>query len=189
MRFLARVPLLLVLACGGELPGPTYVQQRGSALASVPYPPPPARVEFVPSRPVSGAVWIDGEWAFRGRRWSWRPGRWVVPPAGARFSPWTMVRADDGTIYYAPGAWRDAKDQDAPEPQALSSAKPSPGGVVNAEGERENTGLVNSPGVRGASPSASAPPPSSSSPPPATESGAPDSGGSSAANPDGGVGP
>jgi hypothetical protein len=87
-------------------------------------------------------VWIDGEWLWRGRRWSWRQGRWVAPPNAARFSPWATVRGDDGTIYYASGVWRDAKDQNAPEPQPLATAKPSSGEVVNAEGETENTGQI-----------------------------------------------
>jgi hypothetical protein len=162
MRFIARASLLVVLACGGGLPVPSYVQQRASALAPVSYPPPPARVEFVPNQPARDAVWIDGEWVWRGRRWSWRQGRWVTPPTAARFSPWAMVRGDDGTIYYASGVWRDAKDLDVAEPQALSTAKPNSGEVVNPEGERENTGQVVRQGVHDAPPSASGPAPSSS---------------------------
>jgi hypothetical protein len=189
MRLLARVPLLLVLACGGQLPVPTYIQQRSSSLAPVRYPPPPARVEFVPNQPVSEAVWLDGEWVWRGRRWAWRPGRWVVPPNGVRFSPWTLVRGDDGTIYYASGAWRDAKDQDVSEPPAISIAKPSLGEVVNPEGERENTGLIIGSGRRGAPAAVSAPAASATSSPPTAESGASDSGASSGENPDGGIGP
>ena len=60
-------------------------KQPTSALARVPYPPPPARVESVPPRPSTKATWIDGEWTWRGKRWLWVRGRWVEPPKGAVF--------------------------------------------------------------------------------------------------------
>jgi hypothetical protein len=189
MRLLARITLVVFLACGGDLPAPSYVQQQASALTSVRYPPPPARVEFVPDQPVSGAVWIDGEWVWRGRRWAWRQGRWVAPPSGARFSPWTMVRGDDGTIFYASGAWRDAKGQDVPEPAPVATARPSSGGVVNPEGETENTSQILRSRANGA-PRSVSPLGSSATPPPsAPEHPAWDSGVSSDANSDGGTGP
>ncbi len=140
MRAIVGASVVAALACGGGLPVPPYAAQPQAALAPVPYPPPPARVELVPARPLGGALWIDGEWAWRGRRWSWRPGRWVVAPKGGRFSPWTLVRGDDGTPYFASGAWRDAKGQALPEPAPLAVATPTPGAVVNPEGEREVTG-------------------------------------------------
>ncbi len=62
-----------------------------------------------------------------------------MPPSDSRFAPWTMVRGDDGTIYYASGVWRDAKDHDVAEPKALSTGVSSAGEIVNPEGERENT--------------------------------------------------
>jgi hypothetical protein len=150
MRLLVRASVAIMVACGGGLPIPIYTQQRPDALALVPYPPPPARAEFVPNRPANDTVWIDGEWVWRRRRWAWRPGRWVVPPSGGRFSPWVMVRADDGAVYYASGAWRDAKDQEIADPQPLATGRSSAGEVVNAEGERENTGQTVRAGVRDA---------------------------------------
>ncbi|MDP9034430.1 MAG: hypothetical protein M3O50_06455, partial [Myxococcota bacterium] len=140
MRSLMRASLAGALACGGSLPVPPYARQSESALTPVGYPPPPARVEFLPARPSKQSVWVDGEWAWRGRRWSWRPGRWVVPPEGARFSPWVLVRGEDGALYFASGAWRDAKGGALREPAALAVAKPTTGAVVNPEGEREVTG-------------------------------------------------
>lgn len=132
-------PTLLVAlayACGApRLPAPPYVRQPTNALAEVPYPPPPARVERVPEPPGGAAVWIDGEWSWQGRRWAWKRGRWVVPPPGAAFAPWTAVRDASGTLYFAPGTWRDAKGAEVPEPEPAAHAKPSRGGVVNAEGE------------------------------------------------------
>ncbi|MBV9947978.1 MAG: hypothetical protein JOZ69_14080, partial [Myxococcales bacterium] len=137
------VPTALA-ACGGSLPVPEYVAQPSSALAPVDYPPPPALVEFVPERPgpggAGGAVWVDGEWIWQGRRFAWRAGRWIVPPPGSAYSPWAIVRGEDGTVYMAPGAWRDAAGRELPEPAPLATARTNPGSVVNAEGEREDVG-------------------------------------------------
>jgi len=128
--------LLATTACGaGALPGPSYVAQPTSALVAVPYPPPPARVESVPPRPRSTAAWIDGEWSWRRRRWLWVSGRWVEPPRGARYAPWTLVRAADGTLYEAPGAWRDARGGEVAPPAPLAQASVSDAAVVDANGE------------------------------------------------------
>ena len=132
--------VFLLIACVGRLPRPAYVEQPTAALAVVGYPPPPARVEFVPARPVGGAVWIDGEWAWQGRRWAWRIGRWVVPPNHARFAPWTLARGADGTLYYAAGTWRDDRHQEIAEPAPLATAKPNISDVVDPSGELERTG-------------------------------------------------
>jgi hypothetical protein len=140
MRWYAHASLAIFGACASRLPHPPYAPQPADALEMVGYPPPPARVEFVPLRPAAGAVWIDGEWSWQGRRWAWRIGRWVDPPAGARFSPWTMVRGDDGTTYYAPGVWRDEHGAELAEPAALVAARPNLSDVVDPEGELETTG-------------------------------------------------
>src|SRR5208283_2498866 len=92
-----------------------------------------------PNRPANDTVWIDGEWVWQRPRWAWRSGRWVVPPKGARFSPWVMVRAEDGAIYCAPGTWRDAEGREIADPQALATGTSGAGEVVNPEGQREKT--------------------------------------------------
>jgi hypothetical protein len=140
MRWLAFSALIGIVACVGRLPRPTYSPQTTAALEPVTYPPPPARVEFVPALPVKGAVWIDGEWTWQGRRWAWRVGRWVVPPPNARFAPWTTVRSDDGTIYFAPGIWVDAKHQPTTEPTAVATGQPTIADVVDPEGTLQHTG-------------------------------------------------
>jgi WXXGXW repeat (2 copies) len=140
MQWYAPASLAIFAACVGRLPHPPYAKQPTSALETVGYPPPPARVEFVPLSPARGAVWIDGEWAWQGRRWAWRIGRWVEPPPGARYSPWTVVRGEDGTTYYAAGTWRDADGGDLAEPAALVAARPNLSDVVDPEGELETTG-------------------------------------------------
>ena len=140
MRWYVHAAVAILAACAGRLPHPPYAPQPTEALEVVGYPPPPARVEFVPPQPAAGAVWIDGEWVWQGRRWAWRIGRWIDPPAGARFSPWTLVRGDDGTTYYAPGVWRDAKGAELAEPATLVAARPNLSDVVDPEGELETTG-------------------------------------------------
>jgi hypothetical protein len=66
----------------------------------------------------------------------------VVSPAGARFSPWTTVRSDDGTVYYAGGVWRDAQSRKVADPAALATAKATSGEVDDPEGQPETTGHV-----------------------------------------------
>ena len=124
-------------ACGvSRLPAPAYVAHPTSALVEVPYPPPPARVEYVPERPKDGnMVWLDGEWTWRGRRWGWKAGRWVVPPADAKFSPWTDVRDDRGTLSAAEGAGRDSKGVPLADPAPFTLAKTTAGTLVSADGE------------------------------------------------------
>jgi len=129
----------LVLACGAsKLPAPSYTSHPTSALVEVPYPPPPARVEWVPPRPKGDVVvWIDGEWTWRGRRWAWRAGRWVVPPANASFAPWTSVRDGLGSFHVAQGVWRDPQGNEVAAPKALALGMPSAGPITNPEGEEE----------------------------------------------------
>jgi hypothetical protein len=113
----AAAATMVALACSpARLPEPTFVQQPTSALVQVPYPPPPARPETLPAQPTPDAVWIDGEWVWQVRRYSWKAGRWIVPPAGASFSPWTATRGRDGTLYLAAGTWRDAQGVEVEEP-------------------------------------------------------------------------
>lgn len=129
--------LAALVACGmSKLPKPSYVGHPTSALVEVPYPPPPARVEFVPDAPKSDtAVWLDGEWTWRGRRWGWKAGRWVEPPKDAKYSPWTQVRDPRGTLYVAEGVWRDAKGNPLDDPKPLVTARSQAGGLVTPEGE------------------------------------------------------
>jgi hypothetical protein len=145
MALVARGCLIFLLGCAGDLPGPPYVPQPTAALVPVQYPPPPARVEFVPPRPAGASVWVDGEWVWMSRRWSWHSGRWVVPPPEARFSPWAAVWAADGTLYYANGAWRDANDRQVAEPPPLATGRAGMGQIIDPEGEQETTGKIHEP--------------------------------------------
>ncbi len=110
-------------------------------LLEIPYPPPPARVEVVPETTVTGAVWVDGEWGWTGKRWSWSRGYWSVPPAGAQFAPWLTIRGIDGRLYMAKGVWRSADGKsNLPTPAVVVEAKGARGAVLNVDGEEEPTG-------------------------------------------------
>lgn len=165
---IAAIVAAMVFACGpSRLPAPPFVAQPTSALVEVPYPPPPARPEFVPDDPgVPGAVWIDGEWTWQGQRWSWKRGRWVVPPKGASYAPWTTVRNDDGVLYVAQGAFRDGRGAEIDEPDPIASGRPN---RTAPERQRPN---------RGASPTTATPatpptPQSSPTAPASSDAGAP----------------
>jgi hypothetical protein len=131
---------IFLASCGDRLAHPPYSAHVTDDLVEVGYPPPPARAEQVPPRPHDGAVFVDGEWIWRGRRWSWSPGRWVDPPPGATFSPWTTVRRDDGAVFVAPGAWRAANGEPLEAPKALALAHVAPGVVFEPNGDIQRTG-------------------------------------------------
>jgi hypothetical protein len=128
----------LLLACGPKaLPSPPYVGQPSKALTEIPYPPPPAHIEYIPAAPKDvEAVWIDGEWTWQGRRWAWKKGRWVKVPTNASYAPWTTVRDDAGVLYVAQGAWRDKFGVEVPEPPALLLARVPPVAIIDPSGEQ-----------------------------------------------------
>jgi hypothetical protein len=140
MRLALVIVSLLLAACAARWPRPPYSAQTTSALTELPKPLPPGRVEEVPARPSSAAVWIDGEWTWRRARWSWLPGRWVEPRQGETFSPWVVVRGTDGRLWHAPGAWKDANGVTIDGPPNLATAKVESTEVVNATGLPEPTG-------------------------------------------------
>jgi hypothetical protein len=140
MRWIVPLTTLLAVACASSLPHPTYSAQAASALSAVTQAPPPARVENVPPSPTKGAVWIDGEWQWLRGRWAWLPGRWVRPIEGATYSPWVVVRGADGTLYHAPGVWKDATGKPLTPPPPLAIATVGASEVVDPEGHAVETG-------------------------------------------------
>jgi hypothetical protein len=98
------------------------MQNVASAYIGVPYPPPPARVEIVPTRPREGAVWADGDWSWDGARYRWRAGGWVVAPAGVGLARWVTARGSDGRLWFAPASWRHADGTPAETPEILAAA-------------------------------------------------------------------
>ncbi len=142
LRGPARTLLLalpFLLSCSGDLPQPRYAPQVTAALVPVGYPPPPARVEIVPAQPTRETVWIDGEWEWMGSKWGWIHGRWVVPPQGARFSPWTTIRDEVGSVYFAGGVWKDAQGGLLSAPAPVATGRSRPGDVTSPEGDDETT--------------------------------------------------
>jgi hypothetical protein len=132
-----------VSGCGGSsLPEPEQATpaplKQGEAI-EVPFPPPPARVEFIPEKPNSGAVWIDGEWSWTGRRWAWTYGRWVIPPSSATFARWRTARTSDGILLFAPGTWHDERGAQIAEPLPLAVGVAREGEVILPHGQPEKT--------------------------------------------------
>lgn len=107
---------------------------------------------------------MDGEWVPRHGRWYWLLGRWVKTPPGATYSPWVVVRALDGSVYYARSVWKDARGRPVSPPAALAYASGDAEAVFDAEGEMERTGrnIKTAPLPAGTS----QPPPEGASPPP-----------------------
>jgi hypothetical protein len=138
--FLFTVVGLSLCACDGALPHPPFAPQSTEALVLIAAPPPPGRVERVPSKPSGADAWVEGEWIERAGRWSWLLGRWVKTPSRARYSPWVVVRASDGTTYYAASSWKDAQGSMLPNPPALAFATVTDQAVYDPEGEVDETG-------------------------------------------------
>jgi hypothetical protein len=115
----------LAYACGSSLPVPKVGQPPEATInyVEVPYPPPAAQVEIVPPIPQEGAVWVDGEWSWQGRRWTWESGGWVIPPSGSYFAPWRTKRLDNGKLFFAAGSWRATNDQPLPKPPVIVPAQ------------------------------------------------------------------
>jgi hypothetical protein len=137
LRLLWAPPLV---ACAGSVPHPPYTPQAKAALTSVDMAPPPGRVELIPPRPVQADAWVDGEWILRHGRWYWLLGRWVKTPPGAKYSPWVVVRASDGSPFCAPSKWVDSKGVEISPPPALVFATANGEAVFGAEGNPEETG-------------------------------------------------
>ncbi len=89
------------LSGGWKVPDADRVQKRTPTAPSAP---PPLQAEAKGSAPVSGAVWVDGYWAWSGG-WTWVPGRWSMPPQpGATWRPNVWV-PEGVTVRLDPGAW------------------------------------------------------------------------------------
>jgi len=133
---------LVLASCAGGPPHPPLSPQATTALTRIDADPPPGRVEWIPPRPAGADAWVEGEWIQRHGRWYWLLGRWVKTPPDATYSPWVVVRAVDGTAYYAPSVWRGADGREIPPPEGLAFATASGEAVVSPEGDPEETGRV-----------------------------------------------
>jgi hypothetical protein len=96
---------------------------------------------MIPERPSETAVWIDGEWRWRRRRWFWVYGRWVEPPEqGARFARAALRFDQTGQLFFAPGAWRTSDGKTLSYPEARDRAATTTGDVVEETGVLEEVG-------------------------------------------------
>lgn len=133
----------VLAACAGPPPGPPHAPNSTANYKEVPYPPPPGRIEYIPQRPDDHALWVDGEWRYRGRRWRWVPGSWFEVPPGVKFAHWASTIRADGVFMYAPGEWMDASGKTMPAPKIVAR------GVSNALAIDEDPGLKDDTVVHG----------------------------------------
>jgi hypothetical protein len=131
-------PLLLVAAlsvflgaCASSLPGPPRIIHPPNAYEEVPYPPPAALVEVVPSFPGSPAVWLDGYWTWQGKFYLWRRGGWVDVPHGSYFAEWQSYYTADGRLMFARGAWYQSDRSRVRGPAIRRSASSLPNEAVS----------------------------------------------------------
>jgi len=84
-------------------PAPAYADAYGYAA----YGPPAAPVEVVPVAPGPAYVWTPGFYVWGGRGYTWRAGRWAIPPAGYRaWHPGYWSQHASGRHVWTPGHWR-----------------------------------------------------------------------------------
>lgn len=96
--------------CSEALPIPPTGPHTLSEPTYVPYPHPAAKPEIIPPVDVAGenAVWVDGEWEWKGTRWVWQPGRWETPYPGSYYARPVVVRMRDGRLAWYRGEWHSA---------------------------------------------------------------------------------
>jgi hypothetical protein len=116
MRALA---LSIVLAGCSKTPAPA--RPVAEEFVEVGFPPPPAEVEEreaeLAGRPE--CTFVDGHHEWRGKRWQWQRGEWVVPPAGCSYALGLLMwsRPPNPRLYYTPPRWYPASGKgrcDAP---------------------------------------------------------------------------
>jgi hypothetical protein len=124
--------LLVYCWCTGCSGGLNTVPEGARSEASTPHalivatPPPPAKVERVPTDPGGACAWQDGQWLWLGARWQWQPGAWVIPPPGCHYAPPSMAwvqGAQRDELYYMNGGWFPALEgQHCARPQTCLAA-------------------------------------------------------------------
>jgi len=121
---LATCPLAIVpFGCGTSLPAPDLAEHPRDSFVNVPYPPPAALSETVPERPASQyALWVDGDWTFRGHSYAWQRGGWLRPLPGARYARSQVFYLQGGRLMFAAGAWYDLGGKKLSQPEMLRPA-------------------------------------------------------------------
>ncbi len=114
----------VLAACIPSIPTPPSGSHAGEVPITVPYPPPPARVDVIADPPADMAspAWIDGQWLWLGRRWVWEPGRWVGLAAGTVYAGPRVYRRTDGQLVWFKGVLKSSGGgaSVAPSPPAVA---------------------------------------------------------------------
>lgn len=112
---------LVLMACTPELPRPRIAPHPATVRPIVvPFPPPAARPDLIKDPPpqLVNPAWIDGQWLWGGRRWTWQPGEWVDLQPNQVYALPRVVRRPDGTLVWVQGTLLDD--------ETSSSKSPSP---------------------------------------------------------------
>ena len=123
---------LAAIACGGAaFEVPSHPHPEGAPAEPVSFMPPPPPIEHISAEPPArGCLWADGEWVWSAQRWEWRPGNWLRPPEGCRYSAPTLGWApggESGILYYRPGRWYAVNEPAiCPEPVSCPYQSPLP---------------------------------------------------------------
>jgi len=82
------------IGCSSALPRPKTADHPNTETRIIvaSKPTEPVQVDLVGTRPSATAVWIDGQWEWRGRRWVWIAGNWQEPPSNSYYAPSILVQ-------------------------------------------------------------------------------------------------
>lgn len=99
--------IALATGCGASVPHPREGAHAGDPPVPVAEPPPPPKIEMVPSAPegMRDPVWVDGQWLWDGHRWEWQEGRWETQEEGATYAPPQLVYLSDRQLGWLAGKW------------------------------------------------------------------------------------
>lgn len=122
LRAIVASGICVLAGCAGSLPEPPMTKHPRESYVSVPYPPSGALAETVPPRPSSTALWVDGDWVFRGQVYAWQRGGWVEVTGAAQYAHSMVLYLPGGRLMFAPATWYDDKAQVLPRPARLSPA-------------------------------------------------------------------
>lgn len=121
----------VLLRCGATpLTVPSHPQPGFAPAEPVSFAPPPAQIEtFASEPPAPGCLWADGQWVWVAQRWDWRPGRWISPAPGCRYSAPTLewvASAGSSVLYYRPGRWySETEPKPCPDPPSCGGGPPA----------------------------------------------------------------
>jgi hypothetical protein len=96
----ASLALVVLASSAGCVVEAGVAASAGAGIAVAGPPPEP----MVDARPPGDGVWVAGYWHWTGMRYTWIPGHWERPPAGAVWHP-PRYFTRDGVYYYEHGGW------------------------------------------------------------------------------------